>query len=289
MENKNFIQYIDSDFRVKTKYVEKKSDSTDDYWGYVVDGINTEFLIVALFVNNVRVQGVEILNKDNVNCSAVINDLAVIDLNTIEKNFFFSAFEEVVLDYIAIEQKVRVINFPYVPPVEPTKYLHKYSTPYLLDVTQKWTDYNPYLCRVLFKFDTAEFATSNRIFANDSFNNESTRPFINYFSNDVNPNYRSTVVPFTEFVRFFDCYVKVEPQIGAFMEYSANVKKGECQLIMDVRTNEIYLQYFGFGFPDAEIALGGRGIKKWMVKPVVGGQVLTTPHFIVTIMNQPLP
>ncbi|WP_316632669.1 hypothetical protein [uncultured Flavobacterium sp.] len=87
--SKNFIQYIDDTYTVKVKEVSLLDGA------YVVNGIDTEFFILSLFIENKRVQAVEIFNYDNLMCKSVINDLGIIDLNTITKNHFFTAFSSV--------------------------------------------------------------------------------------------------------------------------------------------------------------------------------------------------
>lgn len=93
---KNYVQYIDDTYTVKVKPVLLVDGS------YIVDGINTEFFILSLFLNDKRVDSVDIINHANLMCKSVINDLTIVDLNVISKNHFFAAFAVVELNYTPV-------------------------------------------------------------------------------------------------------------------------------------------------------------------------------------------
>lgn len=109
MINKNYIQYIDDTYALKVKPIE----FVDGYYEqvepynyiepyYLINGIDTEFFIVAVFIDNKRFSGFQFLEIDNLFMTAFINDLEMSDLNVVPRNHFFEANKQVkfVLPYV---------------------------------------------------------------------------------------------------------------------------------------------------------------------------------------------
>lgn len=286
----DFITYINNNQELKTALLNYNSGS------YSTKEIDEDYLVTGVFINDIR-QFVSNLQTDPI-------QIAVINEETFDGSFIqakdyctkgtsFSIFSRDTRD---LKGSSEPLQFPAVQNVQVTNfsdavgspYLHKYKTPYVRDKKQKWTQYNRYIVTLSTRFETTESTTYNRIVNNYSWDNQENLPFANYDAIDPESWNRTSIMPFTNYIRFMDWYIKIEPIIAAFPTYDGTNTWGEVNIQMDVRTNEMQIKYFGYGFPDAELQTGGREIKAFYVKPILGGQKLTTDHFIITIMNEPL-
>ncbi|GEM_PF-3593633 len=120
----NYIQYIDDTYAVKVKEI-----PFDYEQGYAVKEIQTPFFILALYVDNKRVTGVQFNNYDSLPMLAVINDLSNIDLNVIPENHFALAYTEIYLSvpYTA-GSALEISNFNDFQK-KPLRYLKEYDLP----------------------------------------------------------------------------------------------------------------------------------------------------------------
>ena len=102
MSAKNYIQYIDDTYALKVKpieFIEGYQEQVEPYNYiepyYLISGIDTEFFIVGVFIDNKRFNGFEFLEIDNLFMTAFINDLEMTDLNVVPRNHFFEANKQV--------------------------------------------------------------------------------------------------------------------------------------------------------------------------------------------------
>lgn len=97
MNTRHYVQYIDETYAVKVKpllYVDYYDEPENNiYLGghYLLEGIDVQFFVVAVFIDNKREDRVEFIGTDNLFMTSVINDLEMSDLNTIPLNHFFEA------------------------------------------------------------------------------------------------------------------------------------------------------------------------------------------------------
>ncbi|WP_291150916.1 hypothetical protein [Flavobacterium sp. UBA7680] len=225
---KDYIQYIDETYTVKTKSVE--STYIDEVGNvYVVDGINCQFFLIALYLDNKRVEGVELFNLDNIAVASVINDLAMTDLNVIPLNDFFTAFTTVhlkVANQATGIQEVYVNNFP----VQTQKFFKVYDSPQyrgnVYNLTSN-TNSKPYIVQTVLKISSAanmEVWTANHF---DNENGLSTMP--------TDFAEQRTVLT-ADTLQVNGMYVKVTST------YSFTGGRYHLlRIYQDVRTNEVYL------------------------------------------------
>lgn len=167
---KDYIQYIDDTYTVKTKPVELTYIDEMGYF-YIVDGINTNFFLIALYLDNKRVEGVELSNVDNIAVASVINDLSMTDLNVIPLNDFFTPWTEIrlkVANHATGVQEVIVNNFP----VQTQKFFKIYENPQyrgnVYNLTSN-TNSKPYIVQSVLKISS----TSNMdVWTANHFDNE---------------------------------------------------------------------------------------------------------------------
>lgn len=89
----NYIQYIDDTYALKVKPLQESVVNNVKH--YFIKGIDTEFFILSVFLDNKRVDGIEFIDYDNLFQTSFINDLSMSDLNVIPKNHFCYANQEI--------------------------------------------------------------------------------------------------------------------------------------------------------------------------------------------------
>ncbi|MGO4770416.1 hypothetical protein ACEN2I_02045 [Flavobacterium sp. W22_SRS_FK3] len=101
----NYVLYMDSTYSIKVKSINgEMSGGHFNGRRYVLEGIDTEFFILAVFIENKRQDGFEFDNThvdsdyhtDNLFMKSIINDLGMTDLNMIPMNHFLQANKKVV-------------------------------------------------------------------------------------------------------------------------------------------------------------------------------------------------
>jgi len=225
---KDYIQYIDDTYTVKTKSVE--STYIDEVGNvYTVDGINSQFFLIALYLDNKRVEGVELFNLDNIAVASVINDLAMTDLNVIPLNDFFTPFTIIQLR-VANQangiQEVFVNNFPS----QTQKFFKIYDNPQYRGNVYNFTastNSKPYIVQSVLKISS----TSNmEVWTANHFDNENG---VNTMPTDF-AEQRTVLTADT--LQINGMYVKLTSTFA--------FTGGRYQLLriyQDVRTNEVYL------------------------------------------------
>lgn len=95
-EQNNYIQYVNRFGVIKTKSVvfSKGNENTT----FEVSGINESFFILAVFQNNIKVNGVGFDNLENNDMLAFINS-NLFDLSTIPSNAFLNSEQVVTMSY----------------------------------------------------------------------------------------------------------------------------------------------------------------------------------------------
>ncbi|CAD0006569.1 hypothetical protein [Flavobacterium salmonis] len=110
----NYILYMDSSYSVKAKGFDGEMNNHFDTRKYVLEGIDTDFFILAVFIDNKRVDGFQFDNTsidlsyhtDNLFMKSIINDFGMTDLNLIPLNHFLPAYKKVMF------QVNRSVNLP---------------------------------------------------------------------------------------------------------------------------------------------------------------------------------
>lgn len=241
----NFIQYVDESMTVKTKAVTLEWNETLWDRAYLVKGIETDFFVLALFVENKRVEGVEIVDHSNFFMTGVINDLNMVDLNTITKNHFITAQTDVSL-YASPSgpNSVEISNFATYRP-KPYRFVKKYKLPQIrfdnrflspnnasydenvynyLEVTCKQSSSDLYVSYMGMYKNSTYF--SSIAYQGDSFNMyQSQSGFSNPFP----------IVANGSIFQFGDWYVKISSNTASY-PYGTYVR-----IYQDVRTNEFWL------------------------------------------------
>ncbi|MBZ4035136.1 hypothetical protein K6T82_10185 [Flavobacterium sp. 17A] len=116
MNTRHYIQYIDESYSLKVKplvYVDYYYDEQNDInYGshYLVEGIDVQFFIVGVFIDNKRVDRVEFIAIDNLFMTSIINDLEMSDLNVIPLNHFFEANKKVRFELTNVGVDVPIVN-----------------------------------------------------------------------------------------------------------------------------------------------------------------------------------
>jgi hypothetical protein len=117
MSAKNYIQYIDDTYALKVKpieFIEGYEEQVEPFNYiepyYLISGIDTEFFIVAVFIDNKRFNGFEFLEIDNLFMTAFINDLEMTDLNVVPRNHFFEANKQVKFLLPAVDYSMPSVN-----------------------------------------------------------------------------------------------------------------------------------------------------------------------------------
>lgn len=99
----NYVLYIDETYSVKAKGFDGEMNSHFDGRKYILEGIDVPFFIIAVYIDNKRVDGFQFDNThqdtsyhtDNLFMKSIINDLGLIDLNIIPLNHFLPAYKKV--------------------------------------------------------------------------------------------------------------------------------------------------------------------------------------------------
>lgn len=87
---KSYIQYLDELQNIKIKPLLASFDGDGELQYYFLQSsINEQFFILSVFINQKRVDSVDFVNCENLFMLSVINDLSMVDLNTIPLNEYF--------------------------------------------------------------------------------------------------------------------------------------------------------------------------------------------------------
>jgi hypothetical protein len=176
----NFIQYIDENYRIKTKEVE--ITRRDRVTFISVSGIETQFFILSLFLDNKKTGGVYMETSPNLNMLSIINDFSTIDIALINKDSFYNPFEEIVLltsyleGYTHKYKRHRLLGSEF-----NNRYLNEHSI-FLNDIgTLKFTcwfntsplrfqiDQRPYFNNVTKKFETTDTGVEKFVYVGECF------------------------------------------------------------------------------------------------------------------------
>ncbi|WJS93643.1 hypothetical protein NYQ10_16245 [Flavobacterium johnsoniae] len=121
MNTRHYVQYIDESYALKVKeltYFPYYDDWDNDVHlgaNYLLEGIDVQFFIVGVFINNKREDRVEFIGIDNLFMTSVINDLEMSDLNTIPLNHFFEANKKVRFETTNVGVPVTSVNVNSIP------------------------------------------------------------------------------------------------------------------------------------------------------------------------------
>lgn len=280
----NYVLYADSSYNVKVKSFDGEMENHFNGRRYILEGIDVDFFILAVYIDNKRQDGFDFYNDhpdvsyhtDNLFMKSIINDLGLVNLDLIPLNHFLPPYKKVMFtcsQSYALAQSVVVLNQPL-----PDPYLHKYKNPKLLDVRQYSDAYNPYLVVYRAVFDSSVSNTVFKVISNDTFDNINKSAFSNLYSDD------NVTYPFSSYVRFMDMYIKFEPKVTDIPVVDSK-KKCWFEIRLDVRTNEFYLNYWyssllqenpnhpsGYYFASQSDAL-----------PTAGGLLFDTQYYSITI------
>ncbi|QDW21818.1 hypothetical protein [Flavobacterium sp. KBS0721] len=116
MNTRHYVQYIDESYSLKVKpleYVDYYYDEVNDEnlgGHYLLEGIDVQFFIVGVFIDNKRIDRVEFIRIDNLFMTSIINDLEMSDLNVIPLNHFFEANKKVRFELTNVGVDVPIVN-----------------------------------------------------------------------------------------------------------------------------------------------------------------------------------
>jgi hypothetical protein len=234
----NYFQYIDSTYAVKVK------EFAPSEGGYKVEGIENDFFILAVFIDNVRVLGVEFNGLDDINMLSVVNDANIVDLNTISENSFLLAYTEF------------YVITPYKPPLlvqiadseqnqdNLLRFLKVYDLPQFrkdgLFTSVSW-QYDPRVF-VVANVSTVQNQTSFYILNYVPYKNSTNLNWPTPYDetpNDIYDGYKNVssfpVLVNNSIFQFGDYYITINKKTGTY-SYGFSYR-----IIQDIRTNEFRL------------------------------------------------
>jgi hypothetical protein len=134
-------------------------------------------------------------------------------------------------------QEVFIKDFPT------PAYLHKYLNPYLCDGSYFLEQYNPYIVRCSFLFDSSFPSYTIKVINNETFDNRKKKSFVNFYGD--NPKMCS----FWDCTRFMDMYIALTPDLTNIPTENARQMLA-VDFLIDVRTNELFVHDKCFGRPE---------------------------------------
>nr|WP_315160313.1 hypothetical protein [uncultured Flavobacterium sp.] len=93
----NYIQYLTKNGLIKTKQITSVDSGLRTV--FLIDNIQEDFFILALFENNIKISGLEFDSSENLDQLAFINS-DIFDISTISSTNFFNEQTVVVLSYL---------------------------------------------------------------------------------------------------------------------------------------------------------------------------------------------
>ncbi|MET3025923.1 hypothetical protein ABXT06_04545 [Flavobacterium sp. UW10123] len=235
----NFIQYIDDSYAVKVKEINSSE-------GFYINGIQTPFFILSVFIGNKRVTGVEFNNYDSLPMLSVINDLGNIDLNVIPQNYFATAFTEIYFNipFGGDSASVEISNFSDFQ-TKPLRYLKEYKLPqFRLDGRFSQGSGYQFDTRVYSMLNIGTIQADNKFYVNsyDTYLNHThldtvyyQGQSVNYLQNGYNLVNSFPVQNNGSIIQFGDFYVKMTTNKTSY-PYGLRI-----YIFTDIRTNEFWI------------------------------------------------
>ena len=222
----NFIQYLNENNQIKTVGVLVDAAETNfALSSFIVSGINENFFILSLFLDNVKQSSVDFPNSPNMEQISVINDTFT-DLGTINLNSFFPS-ETVVKLSLRKELIVKGFQKPVIYP---------FKKPFFKDQNIPLDQYleDEFLMRCIISLDYNK--TTNKM--------KNSREYQNGKENNANMYYILT--PRVGSSRFNDIYVKIDSSFTD-VPFQGPYKQVDVIVWLDIRTNEVYLSIMPTG------------------------------------------